>query len=50
MRKAAFLLVLLFATSAFAQQSVFFDGDFAAAKVEAQKEGKHILIDFFSYG
>jgi hypothetical protein len=46
----AFLLVLLIASAAFGQSSVWFNGTFDEAKKEAQKEGKPILIDFWQDG
>ncbi len=50
MRKILSLVfLLLFASSAFAQD-VWFKGDLKAAKAQAAKEDKLILIDFFSYG
>jgi len=45
-----FLFILLFASSAFAQSSVWFDGSFDDAKAKAEKEGKLILINFYSDG
>ncbi len=51
MKKALFvLLALLFAVSAFAQSSVWSEGSFEAAKAEAQKEGKLLIVDFYSDG
>jgi len=43
-------LVLLFAVPLFAQNSVWFEGSFDAAKVEAEKKGKLLIIDFYSDG
>lgn len=45
-----FLFILLFATSVFAQKSIWFDGTFDEAKEKAQKEGKLILVDYFLNG
>ena len=45
-----FLLILLFASTVFAQSSVWFDGSFDDAKAKAEKEGKIILINFYSDG
>jgi hypothetical protein len=51
MKKTFFvLLALLFAVSAFAQNSVWFEDSFDAAKAEAQKEGKLLIVDFYSDG
>lgn len=50
MRKLAFVLVLLFAGSALAQQSVYFDGTVDEALDKAKRENKLVLIDFFSHG
>ncbi len=44
------LLILLFAVSAFAQESVWFEGTFDEAKVKAEKENKLLLINFDSPG
>ncbi len=49
-KAAAFILTLLFATSAFAQNSVWFEGSFEDAKMKAKSEGKLIIIDFYSDG
>ncbi|MFC1557647.1 hypothetical protein ACFL6I_08450 [candidate division KSB1 bacterium] len=48
-RTFAFLFVLLFATSAFAQDA-WFTGTWQGAQDLAKKEGKAILIDFFQDG
>jgi len=51
MRKlVTFLLILLFATSAFGQSSVWFNGSFDDAKKKAENEGKLLLINFYSDG
>jgi len=51
MKKALFvLLALLFAVSAFAQNSVWFEDSFDAAKAEAEKLGKLLIVDFYSDG
>ncbi len=51
MKKALVLiLTLLFATAAFGQTSVFFEGSFDDAMKKASTDGKLILIDFFQYG
>ncbi len=51
MRKLLTLIfVLLFAATAFGQGVDWFDGDLAAAKKQAAKEDKLILIDFYSDG
>ncbi|MFC1554696.1 hypothetical protein ACFL7D_08695 [candidate division KSB1 bacterium] len=51
MKKALIiLLTLLFATTVFAQGSVWFTGSFDDAKNQAAKEGKLLLIDFYSDG
>jgi len=43
-----FFLVFLYAGLSFAQEPVWFGGPFQDAKAQAQREGKLILIDFFS--
>ncbi|MCP4723988.1 MAG: hypothetical protein GY863_03070 [bacterium] len=48
-RVLAFLLVLLFAAPALAQD-VWFTGNWEDAQKLAKKEGKMILIDFFQDG
>ncbi len=49
-RALVVLLTLLFASVAYGQESIWFDGTFDEAKVKAKNEGKLILIDFFAYG
>ncbi len=44
------LLVLFFAASAFAQESVWFDGSYEQALKQAKKSGKLLIIDFYSDG
>lgn len=46
----AFLLMLLFASSSFAQTSIWFNGTYDDAKAKAQQENKLIFIDFFKTG
>ena len=51
MRKLLILLIsFLFASTAFAQESVWFDGNYEDAKIAADKTGKMILIDFYQDG
>jgi hypothetical protein len=49
-KTAAFLLVMLFAVSAFAQGDVWFDGSFDQAMEAAKKGDKLIMIDFWADG
>ncbi|MFC1564103.1 hypothetical protein ACFL6G_04160 [candidate division KSB1 bacterium] len=44
------LFLLIFAATAFAQESVWFDGSFDEAKTKAEKENKFLLINFDSPG
>ncbi len=37
-------------SSAFAQNTIWFNGTFEEAKIEAEKNGKLILIDFYKDG
>lgn len=46
----ALLLLLLFALPLFAQNDLWFKGSFDEAMATAAKEGKKILIDFYSAG
>lgn len=47
-KASAALAVLLLATSAFAQGSIWFEGSIDEAKALAQADGKLILIGFVS--
>ena len=49
-RTLSFILVLLFALPLFAQNNLWFKGSFDEALATAAKEGKNILIDFYSAG
>ncbi|MDZ7340223.1 MAG: hypothetical protein ONB27_02615 [candidate division KSB1 bacterium] len=44
------LIVSLFALPLLAQNSIWFNGSFDEAMATAAKEGKMILIDFYSAG
>ncbi|MFC1492905.1 hypothetical protein ACFL6O_03025 [candidate division KSB1 bacterium] len=51
MKKALFfMLVLLFAVPAIAQESVWFDGSFDEAQAAAERNNKLIIVDFYSDG
>ena len=51
MKKALFfILTLLTVRVIFAQNSVWFEGDYSDALKAAKNENKHILIDFYSDG
>ena len=51
MRKAFVTIVLiLLASSLFAQGAEWFKGSFEEAKAKAAAENKHVLIDFYSDG
>ncbi len=51
MKKALFfMLVILFAVPAIAQESVWFDGTYEQAQAAADRENKLILVDFYSDG
>ena len=51
MRKMiAVAILVLLATSLFAQSTVWFEGSFEDAKTKATKENKHLLVDFYSDG
>ncbi len=51
MKKALMLLILLaFALPLFAQNDLWFKGSFDEAMATAAKDGKKILIDFYSAG
>ena len=51
MKKACCLiLAMLCASTAFAQNAVWFDGSFDAAMSKAAAEGKLIVVDFYSDG
>ncbi len=51
MRKTiAILFILLMSSTAIAQNSIWFSGTFEEAKVEAEKNGKLILVDFYKDG
>jgi hypothetical protein len=43
-------MVLLFALPLFAKDNIWFKGSFDEAMATAAKEGKKILIDFYSAG
>jgi len=45
-----FLIVLLFALPLVAQNDIWFKGSFDEAMATAAKEGKKMLIDFYSAG
>jgi len=49
-RNPILLIVLLFALPLFAQNDIWFKGSFDEALATAAKEGKKILIDFYSSG
>jgi len=49
-KTAAVFLMLLFSASAFAQESVWFQGAFDTAKAAAQKDSKPILVFYYSDG
>lgn len=49
-RILSFMLVLLFALPLFAKDDLWFKGSFDEAMATAAKEGKKILIDFYSAG
>ena len=51
MKKFLFLLLaVFFVGSAFAQNSIWFDGTFEQAKVAAEEKGKLLIIDFYQDG
>ena len=43
-----FMLLLLFSLSAYPQSVNWFDGTFEESLIKAKKDGKPILIEFFS--
>ncbi len=45
-----FMLVLLFAVPAIAQESVWFNGSFEEAQKAAERDNKLIVVDFYSDG
>ena len=49
-RTISLITVLLFALPLFAKDSIWFKGSFDEAMATAAKEGKKILIDFYSAG
>jgi hypothetical protein len=49
-RTLSLVLVLLFALPLFAKDDLWFKGSFDDAMATAAKEGKKILIDFYSAG
>ena len=46
----AALILILLASSIFAQGADWFKGSFEDAKAKAAQENKHVLIDFYSDG
>ncbi len=44
------MLALLFAVHCLAKDSIWFNGSFKSAMARAEKEGKLILIEFYSDG
>ncbi len=49
-RTLGFFIVLLFALPLFAKDDLWFKGSFDEVMATAAKEGKKILIDFYSAG
>jgi hypothetical protein len=49
-RTLSLTLILLFALPLFARDDLWFKGSFDEAMATAAKEGKKILIDFYSSG
>jgi hypothetical protein len=49
-RALTLFFILLIALPLFAQTKIWFDGSFDEAMATAAKEGKQILIDFYSAG
>ena len=49
-RSLAVMILILLASSLFAQSANWFEGSFEEAKAKAAQENKHILVDFYSDG